>query len=113
MTAITKSLYHFLFACRGNWRSSIYISTGSPGYLLSANRDGQPIVMPVEQFQQLSGEIIDPGECCGQLIDEGFRALYAQYLLCVCRQQKMIRCAFSAKAARKWTGGECCVSVPQ
>lgn len=81
MTAITKSLYHFLFACRGNWRNSIYISTGGPGYLLSANRDGQPIVMPVEQFQQLTGEIIDPVECCGQLTGEGFRALYAQYLL--------------------------------
>lgn len=81
MTAITKSLYHFLFACRGNWRNSAYISTDGPGYLLSADQDGHPIVMAVEQFQQLSGEQVDPAECCGQFTEEGFKALYAQYLL--------------------------------
>lgn len=78
---IDHMFYRFLSACQGNWRNSVYISANGPGYLLSANRDGQPIIMPVEQFQQLTGEIIDPGECCGQLTDEGFRALYAQYLL--------------------------------
>lgn len=59
---------------------SVYI-TSAPGYLLSAGRDGRPIVIAVEQFQQLTGEIIDPVECRGQLTDEGFRTLYAQYLL--------------------------------
>lgn len=77
----TRQLYRFLAACRGSWRNSVYISTDGPGYLLSANRDGQPIAMPVEQFQQLAGEIIDPAECCGQLTGEGFKALYAQYLI--------------------------------
>ena len=37
--------------------------------------------MPVEQFQQLTDEIIDPGECCGRLTADAFKALYAQYLL--------------------------------
>ena len=37
--------------------------------------------MPVEQFQQLTGEIIDLGECCGRLTADAFKALYAQYLL--------------------------------
>lgn len=73
--------YLFLAACRGNWRNSVYISTDGPGYLLSANRDGQPIVMPAEQFQRLTDEIIDPGECCGRLTADAFKALYAQYLL--------------------------------
>lgn len=79
---IDHTFYRFLSVCQGSWRNSVYISTGGPGYLLSTDRDGRPIVMPVEQFQQLAGEIIDPAECCGQLTDEGFRALYAQYLLC-------------------------------
>ena len=47
--------------------------TEHPGYLLSADRDGRPIVMAVEQFQKLTGETIDSVE--------SFRALYAQYLL--------------------------------
>lgn len=81
MPSECQHLYLFLAACRGNWRNSVYISTDGPGYLLSANRDGQPIVMPVEQFQQLTGEIIDPGECCGRLTADAFKALYAQYLL--------------------------------
>lgn len=81
MPSKCQHLYLFLAACRGNWRNSVYISTDGPGYLLSANRDGQPIVMPVEQFQQLTGEIIDPGECCGRLTADAFKALYAQYLL--------------------------------
>lgn len=80
MPSECQHLYLFLAACRGNWRNSVYI-TNAPGYLLSADRDGRPIVIAVEQFQKLTGEIIDPAECCGQLTGEGFRALYAQYLL--------------------------------
>lgn len=81
MPSECQHLYLFLVACRGNWRNSVYISTDGPSYMLSTDRDGQPIVMPVEQFQELTGEIIAPAECCGQLTGEGFRALYAQYLL--------------------------------
>ncbi len=72
----------FLSACGGNWRNSIFVSEkDTPGYLLTADRDGRPLVMAAEQFQQLTGEQIDPAECCGQLTGEGFAALYAQYLL--------------------------------
>lgn len=80
MNAEYQRLYLFLAACQGNWRNSVYI-TNAPGYLLSADRDGRPIVIAVEQFQQLTGEIIDPAECCGQLTADAFKALYAQYLL--------------------------------
>ena len=37
--------------------------------------------MSVEQFQQFTDESIDPTECCSQLTAEGFKSLYAQYLL--------------------------------
>lgn len=78
MSSECQQLY--LSACQGNWHNSVYI-TNVPGYLLSADRDGQPIVMAVEQFQQLAGERIYPAECCGQLTGEGFKSLFAQYLL--------------------------------
>ena len=37
--------------------------------------------MPVEQFQRLTGEQVDSAECCGQLTEECFKALDAQYLI--------------------------------
>lgn len=76
-----EHLYQFLTACAGSWRNSVQISTDGPSYLLSADRDGRPIVMAVEQFQQLTGESIDPAECCGRLTEDAFKWLYAQYLL--------------------------------
>ena len=48
---------------------------------MSTDRDGRPIVMAVEQFQQLTGQNIDPAECYDQLTEDAFKALYAQYLL--------------------------------
>ena len=81
MNITSKQLYIFLSACAGNWRNCVYISAGSLGYLLSADRDGRPIVMTVEQFQRLTDEQVDPAECCEQLSAEGFKTLYAQYLL--------------------------------
>lgn len=81
MSETSQQLYKFLSACAGNWRNAIYISDNGTEYLLSADRDGGPIVMAAEQFQQLSGEQIDSAECCGQLTGTGFKALYGQYLL--------------------------------
>ena len=77
-----QQFYLFLSACSGSWRNAVFVSAkDTPGYLLTADRDGQPLVMAAEQFQQLTGEQIDPAECCGQLTEDGFAALYAQYLL--------------------------------
>lgn len=81
MPSKCQHLYLFLAACRGNWRNSVYISTDGPGYLLSADRDGRPILIAAKAFQRLTGEIIDPSECCGRLTADAFKALYAQYLL--------------------------------
>ena len=85
MTTTSRQLYLFLSACSGNWRNSIYIKCqdekDSLGYLLAADRDGQPVILSVQQFYHLTGVWIDPAECCGQLTEAGFEALYAQYLL--------------------------------
>jgi len=83
MNQQTKQLYLFLTACGGNWRNSIYISCqkDDPGYLLAVDRDGKPVIMNIEQLQHLTGEQIDPAECCGQLTQSAFQDVYAQYLL--------------------------------
>ena len=88
MLSSTKQLYLFLTACSGNWRNSIYVKcqgeNDTPGYLLAADRDGQPVILGIHQFYQLTGVWIDPAECCGQLTEASFEALYAQYLLWRC-----------------------------
>lgn len=82
MNPNTQMLYALLSACSGNWRNTVFITAkDTPGYLLTADRDGRPLVMAADQFQQITGEQIDPAECYGQLTGEGFAALYAQYLL--------------------------------
>ena len=84
MDITAKHLYVFLSACAGNWRNAVLIAGAAPdapGYLLSVDRDGRPILMAVEQLQRLTGEPIDPTECRGQLTEEGFKSLYARYLL--------------------------------
>ena len=84
MTSSTKQLYLFLTACSGNWRNTIHIScqgeTDDFGYLLAADRDGQPVILPVQRFYELTGVQIDPAECCCQITEAGFETLYAQYL---------------------------------
>ncbi len=88
MATATKQLYMFLSACSGNWRNTVHISCqggkDNPGYLLAADRDGQPVLLSVQQFHHLTGVWIDPAECCGQLTEAGFESLYAQYLLWRC-----------------------------
>ena len=59
MLSSAKQLYLFLTACSGNWRNSIYVKcqgeNDTPGYLLAADRDGQPVILGIHQFYQLTG----------------------------------------------------------
>ena len=84
MNTASKQLYTFLSACSGNWRNTIHITSQQQdclGHLLAFDRDGLPVLMSVTQLQQLSGEQLDPAECCGQLTEASFKNLFAQYLL--------------------------------
>ena len=81
MNTTSRQLYRFLSGCAGNWRNAVYIPADGSCYLLSTDRDCRPVVMAVDQFQELTGEQIDPAECCGRLTVDGFKALYGQYLL--------------------------------
>lgn len=86
----TQALYHFLFACGGNWRSTIYISCSScirpggsicDGYLMAADPDGKPVIMEAGRFCRLSGEYIDPDKCRGRLDRQAFEEIFGRYLL--------------------------------
>ena len=81
MNTTSKQLYRFLHSCAGNWRNTVYILTDGSGYLLSTDEDGRPVIMAADHFHELTGEQIDPAECCGRLTVDGFKALYGQYLL--------------------------------
>lgn len=83
MNPLTKQFYRFLSSCGGSWRNSIYIACQEhpSGYLLAADREGKPVIIAVEMFQQFAGELIDPAECRGRLTQDAFHDIYAQYLL--------------------------------
>ena len=85
MKPLARQLYRFLSACGGNWRNTLFVScleseSGS-GFLMAADRDGCPIIMEQKTFYQMTGEQIDPTECCGQMTKDTFGSVFAQYLL--------------------------------
>lgn len=84
MDTITQQLNTFLSSCRGNWRNTLYIRDAEQpgaGYLMTADRDGAPVLMELGMFCRLTGQNIDPDECRGVMAQSVFEDIYAQYLL--------------------------------
>lgn len=84
MTANIQQLYKFLTAASGSWRNTIYIHNqqeNRPDYLLAFDRDGFPVIMAEDKLREAFGGQIDPAECVGQITENSFRCLFAQYLL--------------------------------
>lgn len=85
----TEKLYRFLNACGGNWRNTVFVyCTDCPdfdcicsGYFLTADRDGAPILYPVELFQKCCNESVDTDECIGKLSRQAFETVYSRWLL--------------------------------
>lgn len=86
-----RGFYSFLKAVRGDWRSAIFLNcsrTACPhgqketcgGFLMAADADGAPILMPVVLFCRLTGEEILPDECLCVLELEDFETVYSLYL---------------------------------
>lgn len=87
MRTTIQQLAEFLTACRGNWRNACFISCGvrkchSPcsGYLMSADADGKPVLIPAAEYERLTAQRIDPMECRGILSRSAFEDIYALYL---------------------------------
>ena len=83
------TLYAFLQASRGSWRNALWIeckfcpyeNRKCAGYLLTTDRDGRPVLFPVEQFRQLTGDMPDKDECAAVLDRSAFEELYFGWLL--------------------------------
>jgi len=80
--------YPFLQAVRGNWRNALFISCpdcpyrqqSCPGFLMAADANGRPLVMPVDVFRKISGQQPDKDECRGSLSRQAFEAAFSLYL---------------------------------
>ena len=87
MRTTIQQLAEFLTVCRGNWRNACFISCNeckchSPcsGYLMSADADGKPVLIPAAEYERLTAQRIDPMECRGNLSRSAFEDIYALYL---------------------------------
>lgn len=90
MDQIKRNLYELLFCCKGNWRNAIYIPCGPrphpckvdrSGCLTAIRQDGAPLLVGVREFEEETGERIDPGECIGTLNKDAFSSLFSRYLI--------------------------------
>ena len=90
MDQIKRNLYELLFSCKGNWRTTIYVPCGPcphpckvdrSGCLAAIRQDGTPLLVGVREFEEETGERIDPGECIGTLNKDAFSSLFSRYLI--------------------------------
>ncbi len=83
-----NKLYPFLKAARGNWHNALFLSCKDntcqcscrEGFLLIADAEGLPLLMPLKCFRELTGESVEPAECSGTLSTRAFRSVYSVYL---------------------------------
>ena len=89
MDQIKRNLYELLFSCKGNWRNAIYVPCGPcphpckvdrSGCLVAIRQDGAPLLVGVREFEEETGERIDPGECIGTLSKDALSSLFSRYL---------------------------------
>ena len=80
-----KRFYRFLQATCCNWRNSFFIDCqrcdGCSGFLLSANHNAVPAIIPVAVFEELSGETVDKYDCIGKPKEGGEHSEKSQYPL--------------------------------
>lgn len=83
-------LTKFLMATEGNWRNAIFISCREvacpyghkcSGYLFASDADGKPVLLPVEVFQRLTGEQLDPSEAHGMIERKAFEQAFQKLML--------------------------------
>lgn len=84
-----NELYSFMKAVRGNWHNAIYLSCrqstctqheNCKDFLMTADADGHPILIPGDVMRSLSGEDIEPGDCLDTMEKRKFETLYSLYI---------------------------------
>ncbi len=82
------ALCALLRASGGNWRNAVWIEcdfcpygrTLCTGYLLTIDRDGNPITFSADRFRQLTEEAPQKEECVAVLKRSAFETLYSVWL---------------------------------
>ena len=75
-----RELYRFLKLTAGNYRNAIYVKCGID-YLMTADRDANPVLFPAQKFYELTGEYPQKDEMCGAMSREAFESMYRSWLL--------------------------------
>lgn len=77
-----QELYRFLKHIGGNYRNAVYTQCiCGCGYMLTNDRDAKPILFPVQNFFELTGEYPQKDEMCGALSGQSFENMYQGWLL--------------------------------
>ena len=87
MNQTNYTLYSFMRAVRGNWHNALFIRCSChscphtcKGFLMAADADGRPLLIPVETLRRLTGESVEASECRGCLDRQAFEAAFSQYI---------------------------------
>ena len=84
-----SELYQFLKAVRGNWHNALYLSCRNSAipqqpncgnFMMTADADGRPILIPANVMRSLTGENIGPEECLSIMERQKFETLYSLYI---------------------------------
>ena len=90
MSTTKYTLSDFTVGCGGIWQNAIFIPCGhccKPcgirrcGCLMSGSISGEPILIGVRRYEQLTGHRIDPSQCAAILSRTAFESAYTRYLL--------------------------------
>ncbi len=88
MSFKNNNLYRFLNLSKGTWRNSVYIecifcpySHGEcNGHLLICDADGKPVIIGVNEIQNLTGDNIDKTECVSIISRQAFESLFDRWI---------------------------------
>ena len=61
-------------------RAHIPAKVDCSGCLAAIRQDGAPLLVGVREFEEETGEQIDPGDCIGTLSKDAFSSLFSRYL---------------------------------
>lgn len=94
MACQSCTLVRFISLVDGNWRNAVFVDACSEasccldapcrGHLFTTERDGEPVVIPAELYQHLTGEQIDPSECRSHISRSDLEDMYRRTLLWLC-----------------------------
>ena len=90
MKKIKYYLLDFSKGCNGRWENAIYIPCGpcahvchlkSRGCLMTASPTGELILIAVNRYEELTGQLVVPERCAAVISKDAFERAFSRYLL--------------------------------